>query len=123
MEYKNFEVMIVDSGIIMISKSNSSDHPFVIMHSEALGLQIMHCGEIAYFHGENKLVNLRDTMVYHQSGEETSGFVLCIPFMFKSLDPKKYVPNIDLSGKLDHSAFPKDYHSYPNSAFVIGFPE
>ena len=122
MEYQNFELMIVENGIIVISKSHNYD-PFIIIHSREMGFKISHCGETAHIYTE-RIPDIRKSVVYYQNFMVKGNFVLCIPYVLHTLKPEHYLNNIDeVNSTLDDANFPENYYNYKSSAFIIGCPE
>lgn len=126
--YKTFDFIYCDDGIILISHK-STDYPFVIINNKMMGFVVFHADEQNYSI-RNHIKNNNDLDIYNMTTylveiQKHSHWTVTIPFFGKSIKPELHFKFDYTSVHKQFSAndFPNNFHSFNNICIYTGIPE
>jgi hypothetical protein len=126
--YKTFHLITSSDGILLVSKK-STDHPFIIVNNDLLGLVIFHAGEENYSARlEVKNMELLDftcMTTYYTVVQDSSHWAVSIPYRGRIINPKALFGFSEISTHKCFSAddFPNRFNAYKNLAVITGIQE
>lgn len=126
--YNTFHLVTCENGILMVSVK-STNHPFIIVNNNRLGLLVIHAGEenydVNYQIKGSKLLDMTKMITYYTEVADQSHWAVAIPYFGKKLDPNALYAfsSIDVQKQFSEKDFPSYFNDFNNLAIITGFPE
>ena len=126
--YNTFHLVTCEDGILMVSVK-STNHPFIIVNNNRLGLLVIHAGEenydVNYQIKGSKLLDMTKMITYYTEVADQSHWAVAIPYFGKKLDPNALYAfsSIDVQKQFSEKDFPSYFNDFNNLAIITGFPE
>lgn len=126
--YETFHLITSSDGILLVSKK-STDHPFIIVNNDLLGLVIFHAGEANYsarIEVKNaELLEFTCMTTYYTVVQDSSHWAVSIPYQGRKVNPKALFSFSDISmyKSFSEDDFPKGFNKYKNLAVITGILE
>ena len=126
--YNTFHLVTCEDGILMVSVK-STNHPFIIVNNNRLGLMVIHAGEenydIKYQLKGAKLLDMTKITTYLVEVADRSHWAVTIPYYGKIVDPNSLYAfsSIDVQKQFSEKDLPSSFNTYNSLAIITGIPE